>query len=366
MKLTEASLQASDWEDKLNIFVQPADWPVGPHSAYRNAKRMLEAAVADGSDFVLFLEDDVRVCRHLRHNLLSIPLVSRDQCDYLSLYIPDLIASPWERREPHLGYRKARPLYVGPNQGWEKHRLWGSQGLLLSKQFVRAAVELWDTFERAIDTRIMAVCRTFQLSMWYADPCLIDHTNHNSAYKTPPARAPDFDPDFRLTIGEGFQPPEEIPGQLTTEEGELLWNVSLNRTILELSQTRGRATVCLAQPARRVVSIGRDDPTEAIEWVHRYDLTAQVEFCRSGPIGPWNLQPDERFDLILIDAERDAASMERDIAEALKVLAADGVLAFHDYPDPSWPDVRRVVDDHATRLGWKRTAQAGYLGLFQT
>jgi hypothetical protein len=43
-----------------------------------------------------------------------------------------------------------------------------------------------------------------------------------------------------------------------------------------------------------------------------------------------------------------------------------GLLAFHDYPDPGWPDVRRVVDDHARRLGWQRTAQADFLGVFRT
>ena len=114
MKQTEASFEASDWNDELKIFVQPAEWPISANSASLNAKRMLEAAVADGCDFALFLEDDVRVGKHLRHNLISIPLVRRDQCDFLSLYIPDLIASPWERREPHLGYRKAWPRYTGP------------------------------------------------------------------------------------------------------------------------------------------------------------------------------------------------------------------------------------------------------------
>jgi hypothetical protein len=42
----------------------------------------------------------VRVNCHLRHNVLANPLVQRDQCDYLSLFIPDLIADASERREP--------------------------------------------------------------------------------------------------------------------------------------------------------------------------------------------------------------------------------------------------------------------------
>ena len=51
---------------------------------------------------------------------------------------------------------------------------------------------------------------------------------------------------------------------------------------------------------------------------------------------------------------------------ALPVLRPGGLLAFHDYPESGWPDVRRVVDEHARRLGWERIAQAGYLGVFRT
>jgi hypothetical protein len=43
-----------------------------------------------------------------------------------------------------------------------------------------------------------------------------------------------------------------------------------------------------------------------------------------------------------------------------------GLLAFHDHTDPGWPDVRWVEDEHACRLGWKRIAQAGLLGVFRT
>jgi hypothetical protein len=50
----------------------------------------------------------------------------------------------------------------------------------------------------------------------------------------------------------------------------------------------------------------------------------------------------------------------------LRLLKPGGWLAFHDYPDPDWPEVRRVVDDCAQRFGWSRLAQADYLGVFQS
>ncbi|MDY3554651.1 hypothetical protein R5W24_003777 [Gemmata sp. JC717] len=109
------SIRASDWGEEPTVFVQPADWPQGKESASQNYRRVLEHAAADGCDFAVILEDDVRVGRWFRHNLLANPLVARDVCDYLGLFMPDLITSPWERAEPHLCYRLAKPRYVGPN-----------------------------------------------------------------------------------------------------------------------------------------------------------------------------------------------------------------------------------------------------------
>jgi hypothetical protein len=49
-----------------------------------------------------------------------------------------------------------------------------------------------------------------------------------------------------------------------------------------------------------------------------------------------------------------------------RLLAKDGLLAFHNYPDPAWPDVRRMVDAYAARLSWRRIAQVDFLGIFHT
>lgn len=154
---TLKSYRQSDWGVEPGVFVQPEDWPVGSQSAAGNYKRALEAALEDGCDFAIVSEDDVRVNRHLRRNLQSISLLKRDQCDHFSLFMPDLIASPWERQEPHLGYRLARPLYSGPNNMWQKHRLWGAQTYVLSRRFIRAALERWDRLAETQDTRVVSV-----------------------------------------------------------------------------------------------------------------------------------------------------------------------------------------------------------------
>lgn len=50
------------------------------------------------------------------------------------------------------------------------------------------------------------------------------------------------------------------------------------------------------------------------------------------------------FDLIFIDASHDAASVHRDILLVLPFTRPGTVMAFHDYGNSCWPDVKTVVD----------------------
>ena len=65
----------------------------------------------------------------------------------------------------------------------------------------------------------MGVCSELKLPLWYGMPCLAEHVPYLSAFGTPTAFAPDFDPDFQLELRPGFQPPEDVPGWLTLPEG---------------------------------------------------------------------------------------------------------------------------------------------------
>lgn len=365
LELTLESFRASDWGDEPRVFIQSPAWPMGKASASRNYKRALAAAAADGCDFALILEDDIRACRWLRHNLTNIPLVARDQCDYFSLFMPDTIASPWLRQEAHLGYRLAKPLYIGPNQMWEKFRLWGSQAYLLSRRFLLAALDRWDDLREGQDARVLNICSEFNLPMWYSAPCLIEHAPLRTAFATPIARAPDFDADFHFQHRSGFQPPEAVPGWLTWKEGKLLWKMATQRHVLELATWPGRATVCLAQQAIHVTTVTPNEPSGSREWVRRFALSPRVDFHKGDVLGICRAL-DRRFDMAFVDTLHDAQSVRRDIDALLPLLQPRALIAFHDYPDPGWPEVRPVVDDYARRLGWTRIAQADYLGVFQT
>ncbi len=364
LRKTLASFHASDWDEEPVVFVQPDDWPLSMPSSSRNYKRALEHAAADGCDFAVLLEDDVRVNRHLRYNLTAIPLLRRDQCDYFSLFLPDLIASPWQRQETHLGYRLAKPLYSGPEQTWTKARLWGAQGYVLSRRFILAALERWDDLKGGKDGRVLTICRQQRLPLWYSAPCLVQHAPLRSAHGTPLAYAADFREDFRFQVGAGFQPPEAAAGRLTVEEGRLLWQMAEGRSVLELGTAAGRATVCLAQQAKRVVSVAAQDQAEAREWARRYGVAERVVF-RQGEVEAACRGLAERFELVFVNVTEDADGLRRTLEAVPPLLASGGQVAFHDYPDPSWPDVRRVVDDYAARHHWQRVAQVDYLGVFQ-
>jgi predicted O-methyltransferase YrrM len=229
---------------------------------------------------------------------------------------------------------------------------------------MQAAVERWDRLKDTQDTRVISVCSELRLPMFYSCPCLVQHAPMRSAFSTPTAYAPDFRDDFRLELGEGFQPPESVPGWLTQAEGKLLWELAADQVVLELGTACGRSTICSAQRARRVVSVDRRPQTEAAEWLRRYGLLERVTF-RHDDVASLRDEFDERFTLAFIDTEHDAESVARDIEFALKVLEPVSVIAFHDYPDPGWPEVRKVVDDYASRLGWQRVAQADYMGAFR-
>jgi hypothetical protein len=365
LRLTLEDFRKSDWGEEPIVFMQPDDWPSGKPSASRNYRRILEHAYDDGCDFALILEDDVRVSRHLRHNLTTLPLIRRDQCDYLSLFIPDLIDKPWQRQEKHLGYRLAKPMYAGPNRLWERSRIWGSQAYVLSRRFLRAALERWDRLKEGQDARVLSICSELQLPLWYSCPCWVEHAPLTSAFATPPTRAPDFDADYRLEIQPGFQPPEEVPGWLSVEEGRLLWEQSAGRRVLDLGTGLGRATVCLAQQARQVVTIDSQDQSEAREWCRRYQVHDRVAF-HQGEIEHIAPRLEARFDLIHVGTEPDESSVRRAVETVLPLSARDGLFAFPHYPDPAWPQVRRVVDEYADHLGWRRLAQADFLGIFRS
>jgi SAM-dependent methyltransferase len=206
----------------------------------------------------------------------------------------------------------------------------------------------------------MTTCGDLALPLYYSMPCWADHAPLRSGYNTPSTCAADFDPEYRLSVGEGFQPPDGVPGWLGWGEAELLWKAALGQRVLEIGAGVGQATVCLVQSATHVTAVDATDLDEAREWLRRFAVFERVAFASLAEVE----STPERHGMGVVSA-RDAAGLQRDLAVLLKKLDPGGLLTVHNYPDPSWPDVRIVIDESARRLGWKRVAQAGYLAVFR-
>ena len=126
----------------------------------------------------------------------------------------------------------------------------------------------------------------------------------------------------------------------------------------------GPRSAWLKAPAA-IVSIDQEDPSEAREWCRRYQVDGTVEFLQ-GRIEQIVPRLEERFDMAFVDIGHDRESVARAIEASLRILEPGGLVAFQGYPDPCWPEVRQVVDDHANRLSWKRLDQTNFLAIFQT
>jgi hypothetical protein len=148
---------------------------------------------------------------------------------------------------------------------------------------------------------------------------------------------------------DGFTMPE-INGWLTFQEGAELARLAKGKRVLEIGSYFGLSTVCLARTAGEVVSIDTHDGrgTEipqntfpAFETnLRRYDVDHKVRWT-VGTVDDAHELGD--FDLVFIDGGHDAESVGRDIAFALRSLAPNGLIAFHDYKSAD-PDVTQAVD----------------------
>lgn len=143
--------------------------------------------------------------------------------------------------------------------------------------------------------------------------------------------------------------PEEVDGWLTIWEGRKLAELAKGKRVLELGSYCGRSTICIAQTAEHVVSIdphdGRGTPNQTdthdsfLANLSRYGIT-NVNSYRTTEI-----QEDEQFDLVFIDAAHDYENVSKDIERATAVLNDNGLLAFHDYRSPNDPGVTQAVDE---------------------
>lgn len=142
-------------------------------------------------------------------------------------------------------------------------------------------------------------------------------------------------------------------------ETELLWlaetasRVPASGAVVEIGSLKGRSTCALAANTPATVyavdtwnGFGTNDQTFAafrentsrytnILPIHTSSVIAASAFARE----------HKTFDVIFIDAEHDETNLRQDIAAWRPLLLEGGVFAGHDYGEPTWPDVKRVIDE---------------------
>lgn len=185
------------------------------------------------------------------------------------------------------------------------------------------------------------------LSPWGSDK--IDE-NYVSECQLPPRK----DGQFRY--------PVDVDGWLMPEEGEALFNMCRDKTVLEIGSYCGKSTICIAQSASQVVSVdthdGRGTPKprdtyfEFTENIERWGFEDKVFPFKGDTAGYAEIGGDDRFDRIFIDGDHSKESVQKDIEFALPRLADGGLLIFHDYRitpgehDGRWdPGVTEAVDE---------------------
>jgi hypothetical protein len=146
--------------------------------------------------------------------------------------------------------------------------------------------------------------------------------------------------------------PADVAGWLSPTEGLALSELARDKDVLEIGSYCGKSTICLAQHAKSVTAVdpfdGRGTPSERNTYdefsanLEKYRVADKVSAIR-GTIGEVAHQLGE-FDLVFIDGAHDYQGVKDDIADALSVLRADGVLAFHDYGS-NHPGVVSAVEE---------------------
>jgi hypothetical protein len=142
-------------------------------------RRSLESA----ADFILFLEDDLKFNRHLRHNLLHWRPLRERRLTLGGLYNPGLREAACDVRQ--------HALVVEP------HHVYGSQAFVISRQTVKYLVAHWDRMGGMQDIRMSRLAGRLRRPIYYHAPSLVQHVGRTSVWGGTFHQAADFDPDWR-------------------------------------------------------------------------------------------------------------------------------------------------------------------------
>jgi hypothetical protein len=186
---TLRNLAATDWREEVRVEVDDTSCERRQERQEITARRVLEKAVADGPEFILFLEDDLQFNRHLRHNLCHwSPLVKTAPGAHFfaSLYNP-LVAALEVRHDQ--AFFRAHPESV-----------YGSQAFLLSLPTARYIVQHWTEIPGMQDIKMSRLASRL-CPIFYHAPSMVQHVGEASAWGGQYHMARDFAVDWKTKEG---------------------------------------------------------------------------------------------------------------------------------------------------------------------
>lgn len=140
-----------------------------------------------------------------------------------------------------------------------------------------------------------------------------------------------------------------ISTSLTLAETDELRRLAKDADVLEIGSAYGYSAIAMALAGARVIAV---DPHNWLQSYGQmvanlvaYGVSSLVEIRRedSRTALP-DLLKGERFDLVWIDGDHEAAAVAHDVEWARKLLRPGGTLACHDYGEATCPGVRQALD----------------------
>lgn len=166
---TLASYAQTDMHEPPKIVCDERPLPNPKASQTANARRLLEQAKTDAWHYMLFLEDDVILNRHIRHNILT-----------------------WDA----LPNVRVASLYCGfPVSAARAETLGGSQGILIERNSLQAILDAWDGF--TTEMQDLRIYRTIGGRIPIHVPSLVQHRGEPSTWNGPKHESPTFSLDWR-------------------------------------------------------------------------------------------------------------------------------------------------------------------------
>lgn len=182
---TLVNLRSTDWNDEPEIEIDQTTCERKQERQERTALRLLQRAVEEGPEYILFLEDDLDFNLHLRRNLQYwYPLVKTPSRMHFfaSLYSPNI------RR---LAQSPRHAFFVA-----DPNTVYGSQAFLLSLITARYITERWSDVVGMQDIKMSRLAAR-HCPLYYHTPSLVQHVGVESAWGGGFHSAADFSRDWK-------------------------------------------------------------------------------------------------------------------------------------------------------------------------